>query len=149
MTAPLRGYPVMALRISVNLGDVADLLDQAAAYLVQHGWTPAGLYGTHPGCTANCWVHRTHCYPASALGAIRAALFGRAVVYLDHTSDEVLHAYTATVEWFNSYLLTVGHARRHACLFDWDTAPNRNQVHVIGALQSAATAYRLHTRRSA
>jgi hypothetical protein len=149
MTLPPCHHHDVATRTTVAVGTVADLLDQAATYLVQYGWTPSALYDTHNGCTADCWVHRTHRYPASSLGAIRAALFGRAAFYLDHTSDEALHLYTAAVEWFNSYLLTVGHARRHASLFDWETAPDRTRVHVIGALQYAASAYRLHTRRTA
>ncbi|MEU4623091.1 hypothetical protein AB0G04_24350 [Actinoplanes sp. NPDC023801] len=149
MTLPKCDHQTVPPRTCLDIGDVADLLDRAAAYLVQNGWTPAALYDTHSGCRANCWVHRTHRYSASALGAIRAAMFGRAVFYLDHTSDEALHVYTAAVEWFNSYLLTVGHARRHASLFDWETAPNRTRVHVIGALQYAASAYRLHSRRTA
>lgn len=136
-------------RPTLPVTTVADLLDQAATYLGDNGWTPSGYYDTHDGCTRKCWVHRTHLYPASSLGAIRAALVGRAAFYLDHLTPDALHLYTTAVEWFNSYLLTVGAARRHASLFDWETCPNRNGLQVIAALHAAATAHRLHTRRAA
>jgi hypothetical protein len=141
MTAP---------RATLPIRDLADLLEKAADYLDRNGWTPRGLYGPHNGCTANCRVHRTHTYAASVTGALRAALYGRAMWFTDHTDPDVLHLYTAASEWFNTYLLAIGHAGRHASVFDWQTAPGRTRADVCGALRAAAHAYRhQHTRRTA
>lgn len=134
---------------ALPITNVAAILTKAADYLADHGWTPTGFYDNHTGCTRRCACHRTGTYPASALGAIRYAVFGAPRWYLDTSDGDTLHTYTAAVEWLNTYLLAVGAAHMHASVFDWETAPGRNGLHVISALRHAATAYRLHTRRRA
>ncbi|MEV6845462.1 hypothetical protein [Actinoplanes sp. NPDC051411] len=125
------------------------ILDQAADYITRHGWIPTSLYQAHRNCPLKCRVHRTGGYPASMLGAIRVAVFGMPRWYLDTADSEALHTYTAAVEWLNTYLLAVGHARQHACLFDWETAPERTRADVIAALQYAADACRTRASRRA
>jgi hypothetical protein len=129
--------------------DTDAVLDQAAAYLKQHGWTPIGLYDTHSGCTRTCLCHRTGTYPASVIGAIRATVFGAPRWYLDTASDNDRHRYTAAVEWLNTYLLAIGHTGAYACLVDWQTTPGRIPADVTGALRAAAHAHRHHLRRTA
>jgi hypothetical protein len=141
MTAPRTALPIR---------DVAELLDRAADYLDRNGWTPRGLYAPHNRCTGNCPVHRTHTYAASVTGALRAALYGRAMWFTDHTDPDAVHIYSAAAEWFHTYLLAIGHAGRHASIFDWQTTPGRTTADVCGALRAAAHAYRhQHTRRTA
>ncbi|MDZ5447163.1 hypothetical protein U2F26_31375 [Micromonospora sp. 4G57] len=130
-------------------GNVHAVLDRAALYLGRYGWTPAGLYDTHDGCTAKCACHRTGTYPASVLGAIRAAVFGGPRWYLTGVTDADRHTYSAAVEWFNTYLIAVGHAGLHAPVFAWETLPGRTAAEVTEALCAAAIAYRKHTIRRA
>lgn len=131
-------------------GNTDTVLDRAARYLARYGWTSAGLYDAHNGCTRKCSCHRTGLYPASMLGAIRVAIFGQARWYVDTASDTDRHAYTAAVEWLNTYLIAIGHAGQHAPVFDWQSAPGRTVADVCDALHAAATAYRHHrTRRTA
>ncbi|RZT82063.1 hypothetical protein EV382_5363 [Micromonospora violae] len=130
-------------------GNVHAVLDRAALYLGRYGWTPTNLYDTHDACPAKCACHRTGTYPASILGAIRAAVFGRPRWYLTGITDADQHAYSAAVEWFNTYLIAVGHAGLHAPVFDWETLPGRKPADVIEALCAAAIAYRRHTIRRA
>jgi hypothetical protein len=125
------------------------VLNRAADYLTRHGWTSAGLYDAHDGCSRKCPAHRTGTYPASIVGAIRAAVFGQPRWYLDTADGQALHDYTAAVEWLNTYLIAIGHAGLRAPVFDWQTAPRRTTDQVTGALRAAATAYRHHTRRTA
>jgi hypothetical protein len=140
MTATITALPT---------GTVAEILDQAADYLTRHGWKPTGLYDNHRNCPLKCGVHRTGGYRASILGAIRVAVFGAPRWYLDTASPDDLHTYTAAVEWFNTYLLAIGHAGQHGTVFDWQTSPGRTRIHAIAALQHAASAYRRHARRAA
>jgi hypothetical protein len=135
--------------IALPIGSTDLILKTAADYLADYGWTPVGFYDSHTGCTERCACHRTGTYPASVIGAIRYAVFGAPRWYLDTSDGDKLHTYTAAVEWLNTYLLAVGPARMHASVFDWETTKGRNGLHVISALQHAATAYRLHTRRAA
>jgi hypothetical protein len=128
-------------------GTVATVLDRAADYLLRYGWTPTGLYDAHNGCTARCACHHTGTYPASILGAIRHAIFGVPRWYLDTADDTARHDYTAAVEWLNTYLLAIGYAGHHACLFDWQANPGRTHTDVCDALHHAADAYRHHTQR--
>ncbi|MFF0471487.1 hypothetical protein ACFYPX_29125 [Micromonospora zamorensis] len=130
-------------------GNVHAVLDRAALYLGRYGWTPTGLYDAHDACPAKCACHRTGTYPASILGAIRAAVFGRPRWYLTGITDADQHTYSAAVEWFNTYLTAVGHAGLHAPVFDWETLPDRTPADVIEALRAAANAYRRHTIRRA
>jgi hypothetical protein len=137
----------------------AEILTAAARYLAEYGWTPTGVYDPHNGCTGqssctitgadNCWPRLTGKYPASIIGAIRYVVHGAPRWYLDTTDGEALHAYTAALEWFNSYLLAVGRARMHASVFDWETAPGRNGLQVISALHHAAAAHQRHTESRA
>ncbi|MET7468409.1 hypothetical protein ABZS35_06655 [Micromonospora sp. NPDC005599] len=139
----------MSTVTALPTGNVHAVLDRAALYLGQHGWTSTGLYDSHDGCTAKCACHRTGLYPASILGAIRAAVFGGPRWYLTGITDADLHAYSAAVEWFNTYLIAVGHDGQHAPVFAWETAPGRTPAHVTQALCAAAIAYRKHTIRRA
>lgn len=139
----------MSTVTALPTGNVHAILDRAALYLGQHGWTSTGLYDAHDGCTAKCACHRTGLYPASILGAIRAAVFGRPRWYLTGITDAEQHAYSAAVEWFNTYLIAVGHDGQHAPVFAWETAPGRAPAHVTQALCAAAIAYRTHTIRRA
>ncbi|GAB1643853.1 hypothetical protein [Krasilnikovia sp. MM14-A1259] len=123
------------------------ILDRAACYLARHGWTSAGLYDHHDGCTRNCVCHRTGLYPASIIGAIRVAVFGQPRWYLDTATDHDRHTYTAAVEWLNTYLIAYGHAGQHGPVFDWQKAPGRDLADICGALHAAANAYRHHTER--
>jgi energy-converting hydrogenase Eha subunit A len=129
--------------------DTDAVLDRAADYLQQHGWIPAGLYDPHDGCIRNCSCHRTGAYPASIIGAIRAVIFGPPRWYLDTADPAARHAYTAAVEWLNTYLIAIGHAGLHAPVFDWQTTPGRTCADVLGALHDAASAYRHHHERRA
>jgi hypothetical protein len=147
MSYPTCRHDGIPSRTTTGVRDVAALLDRAADYLDRHGWTPRGMYGAHNGCTNDCQVHRTHTYAASVTGAIRAALYGRAIWFTDHTDPDDLHTYTAACEWFHTYLLAHGHAGRHASVFDWQTAPGRTAADVTGALHAAAHAYRHHASR--
>src|SRR4051812_28711659 len=91
-----RRHPMTAPRAALPVRDIADLLDRGADYLDRHGWTPRGLYGPHTRCTGTCRVHRTHThtYAASVTGALRAALYGRAMWFTDHTDPDALHLYS-------------------------------------------------------
>jgi hypothetical protein len=129
--------------------DTDAVLDRAADYLQHNGWIRAGLYDPHDGCTRNCRCHRTGTYPASIIGATRVAVFGQPRWYLDTADPAARHAYTAAVEWLNTYLIAIGHAGLHAPVFDWQTTPGRTPGDVITALRAAATAYRHHTQRRA
>jgi hypothetical protein len=124
------------------------VLMRAAAYLHRHGWTNRPLYDEHNGCPLRCPCHYTHRYPASMLGAIRAAFYGRVKW---HLTADVIPAYTDAVEWLNSYLLAHGHAGQHAPALVWQAAPGRTPEQVMAALRAAATAYtHAHpTRRAA
>ena len=124
------------------------VLMRAAAYIHRHGWTTRPLYDEHNGCQLSCRCHYTHRYPASMLGAIRAAFYGRAKWYL---TPDVIGAYTDAVEWLNTYLLAHGHAGQHAPVLIWQSAPDRTGEQVLAALRAAATAYTLAhpTRRAA
>ncbi|NYH40308.1 hypothetical protein HNR22_000035 [Micromonospora jinlongensis] len=139
----------MSTVAALPTGNVHAVLDRAALYLGRYGWTPAGLYDAHDACPANCGCHRTGIYPASILGAIRAAVFGRPRWYLTGITDADQRSYSAAVEWFNTYLIAVGHAGLHAPVFDWETLPGRRPADVIEALCTAAIAYRRHTIRRA
>jgi hypothetical protein len=134
---------------TAQIVDTDAVLDRAADYLVQYGWISTGLYDAHDGCTLRCSCHRTGTYPASIIGAIRAVVFGTTRWYLDTTTEDARHAYTAAVEWLNTYLIAIGHAGLHAPVFDWQTAPDRTTTDVLGALRAAASAYRHHTQRRA
>jgi hypothetical protein len=129
--------------------DTDAVLDRAADYLVRYGWIPYGLYDPHDGCTLRCSCHRTGSYPASIIGAIRAVIFGRPRWYLDTADEDARHAYTTAVEWLNTYLIAIGHAGRHAPVFDWQTTPGRTCADVLDALHAAASAYRHHHERRA
>ncbi|WP_327652730.1 hypothetical protein [Micromonospora aurantiaca] len=135
----------MSTVTALPTGNVHAILDRAALYLGQHGWTPTGLYDAHDGCTAKCACHRTGLYPASILGAIRAAVFGRPRWYLTGITDAEQRTYSAAVEWFNTYLIAIGHDGQHAPVFAWETTPGRTPAHVTQALCAAAIAYRTHT----
>jgi energy-converting hydrogenase Eha subunit A len=137
----------MTAALAALIWDTDAVLDRAADYLQRHGWTPDRLYDDHSGCTLRCSCHRTGSYPASIIGAIRAAVFGRPRWYLDTADPAARHAYTAAVEWLNTYLIAIGHTGLHAPVFDWQTAPGRTCADVLGALRAAATAYRHHTQR--
>ena len=139
----------MSTIAALPTGNVHAILDRAALYLGRHGWTPASLYDAHDGCTAKCACHHTGTYRASILGAIRAAVFGQPRWYLTSIADADRHAYSAAVEWFNTYLIAVGHAGLHAPVFAWETTPGRTPGDVIEALCAAAIAYRKHTIRRA
>jgi hypothetical protein len=139
MTATITALPT---------GNTATVLDRAAAYLTRHGWNPNSLYDAHNGCTAKCACHRTGTYPASLVGAIRAAVFGQPRWFLDTANATALHDYTAAVEWLNTYLIAIGHAGQHAPVFAWETRPGRTRSHAIAALRDAADAYRQHRTRS-
>ncbi len=130
-------------------GNTDTVLDRAADYLTRHGWNLGSLYDAHDRCTAKCACHRTSAYPASMVGAIRAAVFGTPRWFLDTADPMALHDYTAAVEWLNTYLIAHGHAGHRAPVFAWETAPGRTRIHAIAALQYAASAYRAHTRRTA
>lgn len=143
---------------ALPVGTVAEILDRAAGHLTRYGWVPTGLYDAHNGCApreledgrrVSCPCHATGTYPASILGAIRIAVFGAPRWYLDTASETDRHTYTAAVEWFNTYLLAVGHAGQHGTVFDWQIAPGRTANHAASALRTAATAYRRHTSRRA
>ena len=134
---------------ALPLGDTDQALRQAARYLDQHGWTPTVLYDVHSGCPLKCRCHYTGTYPASILGAIRVGVFGQPRWYLDTATDTARHAYTTAVEWLNTYLIAIGHAGKHASVFDWQSAPGRTPTQVSDALRAAATAYRHHTPRRA
>jgi hypothetical protein len=138
MTATIAALPV---------GNTDVILDRAADYLSRYGWIPTGFYLSHDTCHGKCRSHRTGRYPASMLGAIRVAVFGMPRWYLDTATDTDRHTYTAAVEWLNTYLIAIGHAGRHAPVFDWQTTPGRTQADVCDALHAAATAYRHHTPR--
>lgn len=145
--------------IALPIGSVDTVLEQAADYLTRNGWIPTGLYDVHNGCTEKlpcrvtgaekCWPVLTRRYPASILGAIRYAVFGIPRWYLSTADDEALHTYTAAVEWFNTYLLAIGHAGQHDSVFAWQTIPGRSTRQVSDALHAAATAYRRHHIRNA
>ncbi|WP_422750746.1 DUF6197 family protein [Micromonospora sp. WMMD1219] len=139
----------MSTVTALPTGNVHAVLDRAALYLDRHGWTSTGLYDAHDGCRAKCACHRTGLYPASILGAIRAAVFGQPRWYLTGITDAEQHAYSAAVEWFNTYLIAVGHDGQHAPVFAWETTPGRTPAHVTQALCAAAIAYRTHTIRRA
>ncbi len=134
---------------ALPIDGTATILADAARYLARHGWISTGLYNAHSGCTRKCRCHVTGTYPASIIGAIRYAVYGLPRWYLDLTSDSDLHAYTAAVEWLNTYLIAVGHAGQHSPLFAWQTSPGRTTADVLGALRDAATAYRRHSSRRA
>jgi hypothetical protein len=134
---------------ALPLGHTDRVLQRAADYLTNYGWTPAELYDAHNGCTRRCACHRTGNYPASIIGAIRVAVFGVPRWYLDTAADDTRHDYTAAVEWLNTYLIAIGHAGQHASVFDWQTAPGRTLSEVCAALHDAAAAYRRHSRRRA
>ncbi|MET8146888.1 hypothetical protein ACIBSW_14090 [Actinoplanes sp. NPDC049668] len=134
---------------ALPLGHVDRVLERAADYLADYGWIPAGLYDAHDGCVRRCVCHRTGNYPASVIGAIRVAVFGAPRWYLDTAPADSRHDYTAAVEWFNTYLIAIGHAGRHASVFDWQTAPGRTRADVCAALHAAAIAYRRHAHRRA
>ena len=135
---------------ALPVGDTDLILDRAANYLARHGWIPTGLYDIHDRCTRKCLCHITGTYPASILGAIRYAVFAAPRWYLDTSTPDDRHAYTAAVEWLNTYLIAIGHAGQHASVFDWQTRPGRTRTDVCDALHAAATAYRHHrTRRAA
>jgi energy-converting hydrogenase Eha subunit A len=134
---------------TVFIHDTDTVLDRAADYIDRYGWISTGLYDAHSGCTLRCPCHRTGTYPASIIGAIRVAIFGTPRWYLDTTTQDARHAYTAAVEWLNTYLLAIGHAGLHAPIFDWQTIPGRTCGDVCGALRAAATAHRHHTQRRA
>ncbi len=119
------------------------VLMRAAAYLARHGWTDRPLYDEHHGCTLGCYCHITGCYPASMLGATRAAFYGRAKWYL---TGDVIDAYTDAVEWLNTHLLAHGAAGSHAPALVWQAMPGRTPEQVITALRAAATAYTLAHR---
>ncbi|MCA2219520.1 DUF6197 family protein [Jidongwangia harbinensis] len=140
MTAAITALPT---------GTTDTILDRAADYLARHGWNPTSLYDSHENCTHKCRVHRTGLYPASMVGAIRVAVFGRPRWYLDTADGQGLHDYTAAVEWLNTYLIAHGHAGLHAPVFDWQAAAGRTLIDVTSGLHAAATAYRHHARRSA
>jgi hypothetical protein len=140
---------VTAILTVVPTDTVDQVLDRAARYVARHGWLPSGLYEVHRNCPLKCRVHRTGGYPASILGAIRVAVFGQPRWYLDTATDIDRHLYTAAVEWFNTYLLAVGHAGQHGTVFDWQTTEGRDLGDVYTALRAAATAYTRHTGRSA
>ncbi|MEU5826572.1 DUF6197 family protein [Micromonospora tulbaghiae] len=139
----------MSTVAALPTGNVHAVLDHAALYLGRYGWTPNSLYDIHDGCTAKCACHRTGTYPASILGAIRAAVFGQPRWYLTGVTDADRHTYSAAVEWFNTYLIAVGHAGLHAPVFAWETLPGRTAGDVTEALCAAAIAYRKHTIRRA
>jgi hypothetical protein len=126
-------------------------LTAAADYLDRFGWTPRGLYDAHSGCrNIKCGLHRSGTYPASVTGAIRVAVYGHARWFLDLSSDITAQAaYTAALEWLNSYLLTYGPARCHASVFDWQSTPGRTRTQVSDALRVAAKGYRLRYARRA
>ncbi len=134
---------------ALPVGTTGTVLDRAADYLTRHGWNPGSLYDTHDRCTSGCACHRTGTYPASMVGAIRAAVFGAPRWFLDTADPAALGEYTAAVEWLNTYLIAHGHARLHAPVFAWETTPGRTRIHAIAALQYAASAYRHHARRTA
>jgi hypothetical protein len=138
----------MTTIIALPTGTADVVLDRAADYLTRHGWTPAGFYDPHRNCPLKCRACRTGGYPASILGAIRVAVFGQPRFYRDTATDADRHAYTAAVEWLNTYLIAVGHAGQHASVFDWQTTPSRTAAQVCDALHAAATAYRHHSRRA-
>ncbi len=135
--------------LALPVGDTDKVLRRAARYLDRHGWTPTGLYDVHSGCLLKCRCHFTGTYPASILGGIRVGVFGQPRWYLTATDEPARHAYTTAVEWLNTYLIAIGHAGRHASVFDWQTAPGRTPTQVSDALRAAATAYRHHTPRRA
>jgi hypothetical protein len=149
----------MSTVTALPIGNTDQVLNQAADYLTRYGWTPTGLYDAHNGCTekapcrvtgdVKCWPRLTGRYPASIIGAIRAAVFGAPRWYLDTATDNDRHAYTAAVEWLNTYLLAIGHSRLHATVFDWQTAPGRTFSDVCGALHQAADAHRRRSQRRA
>jgi hypothetical protein len=135
--------------LALPTGSTDTVLDRAADYIARNGWTPAGLYDAHDGCTRKCICHCTGTYRASIIGAIRVAVFGHPRWYLDTATDQARHEYTAAVEWLNTYLLAYGHAGQHGPVFDWQTTPGRTLADVCTALHAAATAYRHHTSRRA
>jgi hypothetical protein len=139
----------MSTITALPTGNTDVVLERAANYLARHGWIPAGLYDAHNACTAKCACHYTRMYPASIIGAIRFAVFGAPRWYLDTATEQDRHDYTAAVEWFNTYLIAIGHAGRHASVFDWQTAPERTHMDVCDALRAAGSAYRHRTRRAA
>ncbi|MET8310055.1 hypothetical protein [Micromonospora sp. NPDC005173] len=139
----------MSTVAALPTGNVHAVLDRAAVYLGRYGWTPTGLYDTHDACPAKCACHRTGTYPASILGAIRAAVFGHPRWYLTGITEADQRTYSAAVEWFNTYLIAIGYAGLHAPVFDWETLPGRTPADVIEALCAAAIAYRRHTIRRA
>ena len=122
--------------------DTDVVLDHAADYLQRYGWTPCGLYDSHDGCTLKCSCHYTGTYPASLIGALRFAVLGRPRWDLDTATDDTRHAYTAAVEWLNTYLIAIGHSCLHAPIFDWQAAPGLCAADAISALRAAAAAYR-------
>ncbi|MEV0392312.1 DUF6197 family protein [Polymorphospora rubra] len=118
---------------------IPDALRLAAVYIGRYGWFRGYLYDSHDGCQRNCHVHRTGMFPASMLGAIRAALVGRPKWYLNTTPDGTAEAYAATLDHLNRHLTNYGSAGLRAPVIPWSNARGRTAAHVVAALRAAAS----------
>ncbi|MEV7229699.1 hypothetical protein AB0M79_22130 [Polymorphospora sp. NPDC051019] len=119
---------------------IGQTLTHAAAYIERHGWTrDHRLYDAHDNCQRNCPVHRSGMYPASIIGAIRAALVGRPKWFMTSTPPGMTEAYAATLDHLNHHLTSYGAARMRAPVIPWSHAPGRTPAQVTTALRAAAT----------
>ncbi|MFB6396713.1 hypothetical protein [Polymorphospora lycopeni] len=119
---------------------IPDTLHLAAAYIGRHGWTrDHRLYDSHDNCQRDCPVHRTGMFPASILGAVRAALVGRPKWYLTSTPPGTPEAYAATLDHLNYHLSSYGAAGMRAPVIPWSNAPRRTLAEVVAALRAAAS----------
>jgi hypothetical protein len=119
---------------------VAAALVAAAFYIERYGWTGQHpLYDDHDRCTRNCECHRTGRYPASILGAVRAALVGQAKWYMESTRPGTVEAYTACLDHLDHHLTEFGSAGLHAAAMAWQDAPGRTAAQVAAALRAAAS----------
>jgi len=115
-------------------------LNAAARYVQRYGWTSEHyLYDTHDDCARRCECHRSGYYPASILGAVRAALIGRAKWFVDTTMPGTQEAYVACLDHLNHHLTTLGAAGLRAPALVWQAAPSRTARQVAGALRAAAS----------
>src|SRR5581483_10053859 len=118
---------------------VAAALIAAAFYIERFGWTNRHLYyDDHDGCTRACECHRTGRYPASILGAVRAALVGQAKWFMDTAPAGTGQAYAACLDHLNRHLTEVGAAGLRAPAMVWQDQPGRTATQVAAALRTAA-----------
>lgn len=117
---------------------IAATLTTAARYIEQFGWHSGYLYDNHTGC-ARCACHRTGYYPASIIGAIRAALTGRPKWFMDTTPPGTTEAYAACLDHLNHHLTAYGAAGTRAPALIWQSTPVRTPAQVIAALRAAAS----------